>query len=149
MNAPAAHHRLLIPIDATEDWRCGVQDAIRMSRQGVSVEVCLLYIVAPIRCWEVRRFRTEQEIHRHFEERSLVFLEAASRPLREAGIPCTCLFREQAPVLGTLDLAEQFDCSEILMPAPHWLDAVCGSSLSHRLRNARRSIPIRLVRGYN
>ncbi len=83
-----AVHRLLIPVDAKEGSRRGVGYAINLARQAEDVEACLLYIVAPVRNWEVLRFRTEQEIHRHFQERSEVFLQEASAPLKAAGISC-------------------------------------------------------------
>jgi nucleotide-binding universal stress UspA family protein len=140
-----AVHRLLIPIDATEGSRRGVGYAIDLARQAEDVEACLLYIVAPVRNWEVLRFRTEQEIHRHFQERSEVFLEEASAPLRAAGIPCKTYFREQEPVFGILDLAEQLDCTEIVIPKPDWL-ALISSGIGRNLKSAQRSIPVVLVR---
>ena len=69
-----APQRLLIPIDATEASRRGVPYAIALARQVEPVEVCLLYVVAPVRDWEVLRFRTEQEIHQHFQSRAERFL---------------------------------------------------------------------------
>lgn len=139
-----APHRLLIPIDATDASRRGLPYAIELARQKARVEVCLLYVVAPVRDWEVLRFRTEQEIHQHFQSRAECFLEEASAPLKAAGIPCSTCFREQEPVFGILDLAEQLDCTAIVLPQPDWLD-FHGSSLVRRLRQARRPIPVILV----
>ena len=139
-----APHRLLIPIDATDASRRGLPYAIELARQKARVEVCLLYVVAPVRDWEVLRFRTEQEIHQHFQSRAECFLEEASAPLKAAGIPCSTCFREQEPVFGILDLAEQLDCTAIVLPQPDWLD-FHDSSLVRRLRQARRPIPVILV----
>ena len=108
-----APHRLLIPIDATEASRRGVAHAIALARQAERVEVCLLYVVAPVRDWEVLRFRTEQEIHQHFQSRAERFLEDASAQLKAAGIPCKACFREQEPVFGILDLAEWLDAHPV------------------------------------
>lgn len=139
-----APHRLLIPIDATEASRRGVAHAIALARQAERVEVCLLYVVAPVRDWEVLRFRTEQEIHQHFQSRAERFLEDASAPLKAAGILCKACFREQEPVFGILDLAEQLECTAIVLPRPDWLD-FRGNSLVRRLRQARRPTPLILV----
>ena len=140
-----AVHRILIPIDATEESHRGVGYAIDLARQAEDVEACLLYIVAPVRNREVLRFRTEQEIHRHFQDRSEIFLEEASAPLRAAGIPCKTYFREQEPVFGILDLAEQLDCTEIVIPKPDWR-ALISSGIGRKLKSAQRSIPVVLVR---
>lgn len=144
---PAGHarHRLLIPIDATAASKWGIAHALRTHREAGPVAVCLLYIVAPVHHWTVRRFRTEPEIHRHFETRSRVFLEEAAQPLRDAGIVCRCVFREAPPVPGILDLAEQLGCTAIVMPEPGWPDML-GRSLARRLQRARRDIPVTLVR---
>ena len=139
-----APQRLLIPIDATEASRRGVPYAIALARQVEPVEVCLLYVVAPVRDWEVLRFRTEQEIHQHFQSRAERFLEDASAPLKAAGILCKACFREQEPVFGILDLAEQLECTAIVLPRPDWLD-FRGNSLVRRLRQARRPTPLILV----
>lgn len=139
-----APHRLLIPIDATEASRRGVAHAIALARQAERVDVCLLYVVAPVRDWEVLRFRTEQEIHQHFQSRAERFLEDASAPLKAAGILCKACFREQEPVFGILDLAEQLECTAIVLPRPDWLD-FRGNSLVRRLRQARRPTPLILV----
>ena len=139
-----APHRLLIPIDATEASRRGVAHAIALARQAERVEVCLLYVVAPVRDSEVLHFRTEQEIHQHFQSRAERFLEDASAPLKAAGILCKACFREQEPVFGILDLAEQLECTAIVLPRPDWLD-FRGNSLVRRLRQARRPTPLILV----
>lgn len=65
--------KLLIPIDATEESRWAIHYAIRRARAGTSVEVYLLYIVEPVKNWEVLRFHTEQEVRQRFEERSAFF----------------------------------------------------------------------------
>jgi len=140
-----AVHRLLIPVDAKEGSRRGVGYAINLARQAEDVEACLLYIVAPVRNWEVLRFRTEQEIHRHFQERSEVFLQEASAPLKAAGISCKTYFREQEPVFGILDLAEQLDCTAIVIPKPDWLERI-SSGMGRNLKSAQRSIPVVQVR---
>lgn len=140
-----ALHRLLIPIDATEESRRSVGYAIDLARQPERVEACLLCIVEPVRDWEVLRFRTEQEVHRYFEERSEIFLEEASAPLKAAGISCKTYFLEQEPVFGILDLAEQLDCTEIVIPKPDWRGFL-SSGLGRKLKGAQRSIPVVLVR---
>lgn len=140
-----ARHRLLIPIDAAAASKWGIAHALRIHREAGPVAVYLLYIFAPVRHWKVRRFRTEQEIHRHYEARSRVFLEEAAQPLRDAGIVCRSLFREAPPVPGILDLAEQLGCTGIVVPDPGWSDLL-GRSLARRLQRARRGIPITLAR---
>lgn len=145
MTGEQARHRLLIPIDATGDARRGIGYAIHLARRSEAVEAFLLHIVPPVRKREVLRSRREQEIQRHVQTQSGAILDKAAAPLRAAGIPCKTCFRETEPVFGILDLAEQFDCTMIVIPKPDWLTRVTRG-IARDLRNAQRSIPVVLIR---
>lgn len=138
--------RLLIPIDATDESRWGLRHAIRRAEQGAPVEVCLLCVAEPVRNWEVLRFYTEEEVRRHFQERSAIFLEEAAQALRAAGIPCQALFREADDTArAVVDLAEQLECSEIVVPRTLCLGLFpCG--LAHRLVRRHGAIPVTQTR---
>lgn len=136
--------RLLVPIDATEESRWGLQYALRLARSGPQVEVCLLFVAEPVRSWEVLRFYTEDEVRKHFQERSAVFLEEAAKPLREAGIACRTYFREADPVGGVIDMAEELNCSEIVVPRIHWF-GLFPSGLGRKLINRHCAIPVTLI----
>lgn len=140
-----ALQRLLIPVDTVENSRQGVSYAIDVARSGVTVEACLLYIAAPARNWEALRFRTDQDLHGYMQDRSSVVLEEAATHLRAAGIPYKSYFRETEPVFGILDLAEQLDCTGIVVPKPDWR-ALITKGIGRSLKAAQRSIPILLVR---
>lgn len=136
--------RLLIPIDATEESRWGVRYAVRLAAGGVRVEACLLYVAEPVRSWEVLRFYTEDEIRRHFQARSEVFLEEAATPLRDAGISCASYFREADAVDGVVAAAEELNCSEIVVPQTLWL-GLFPSGLGARLIHRHCPIPVVLT----
>lgn len=143
-DTPNAVTKLLIPIDATDESRWGLQYALRRAKAGTALEVYLLYIAEPVRNWEVLRFYTEDEVRKHFQERSAVFLEAAALVLREAGIPCRTYFREANAVTGVIDMAEELNCSEIVVPRTHCFGLfLCG--LGRQLLVRRCAIPVVLT----
>lgn len=117
---------------------------IELARRGAVVEVCLLYVVPPAHNGEVLRLKTDQEIRSPIQERMRIVLEAAAAPLQAAGIPCRSYFLETEPVFGILDLAEQLDCTTIVVPKPDWLARITHG-LSCSLKSAQRSIPVVLV----
>lgn len=111
--------RLLIPVDATERSRWGLQYALRLHRKGVPLQVSLLFVAEPVDALEVLRFRTHDEIARFQAESGRNILEDAAQPLTLAGIPCERIYREGDIVFQILDVAEQLSCDEIVLPLPH------------------------------
>ena len=138
-------HRLLIPIEANGTFRRSINFAIDLARQSDALEACLLHIVEPVRSWEILRLKTEEDANAQAISRSELFLEAAASHLRTAGIPCKTYFRETEPIFGILDLAEQLDCTGIVVPKPDWL-ANITNRFARSLKNAQRSIPVIVVR---
>lgn len=136
--------RLLIPVDASNESRWGIHYALRLVREGARVEACLLYLAEPVRSWEVLRFYTEDEVRHHFQQRSAIFLEEAAQPLRDAGVACPTYFREADAVGGVIDMAEELNCSEIVVPRIHWL-GVFPSGLGPKLIGRHCAIPVTLV----
>jgi len=110
--------RILVPINANDDSRWGVQYALRRHREGIQVEVILLNIGESINQWQVLRFRTQQEVGQFQSERAQAFIEEATKPLADENIPCRGLFKQGDVVFSILDAAEEFDCDEIAMPVP-------------------------------
>lgn len=143
--APGSRLKLLIPIDAGVESGWGLRYAIERGRAGAAVEVCLLYVAEPVRNWEVLRFYTEAEVRQYFQERSGIFLDAAANALREAGIPCQRYFREADAVAGIIDLAEELNCSEIVVPSSYCL-GLFPAGLGRRLRQRHGTVPLTLVR---
>lgn len=137
--------RLLIPVDATPETLWAVRYALRRAQEGRAVETCLLYVAEPVRSWEVLKFRTEQEVRQHFQQRAAIFLRDAAVPLEAAGVAHTEHFREADAVFGILDVAEELDCSEIVLPMPGWR-VLYPHAIGYRLQRAARSIPVTLVR---
>jgi hypothetical protein len=136
--------RLLIPIDASEATQWPLRYAMRLARAGEPIEVCLLYVMEPVRDWEVLKYRTEEEVRRHFQVRSKIFLDEAITQLGEAGIAAQAYFRECDLVFGILDMAEELQCSEIAAPKSEWF-GLLSSGVGRRLSKAKRSIPVTLV----
>jgi len=114
----AAALRVLVPIDATDRSRWGVQHALRLQREGAEVEVILLHVGEPVTQWQVLRFRTEREIARFQSERARFMIDEAGVPLALAGIRFSGVFRQGNLPDSILDTAEQMACDRIVMPLP-------------------------------
>ena len=135
--------RILVPINANEDSRWGVRYALRRSRQGKDVEVILLNVGEPVVAWEVLRFRTQQEIVEFQSARAQAFIDDAAAPLAAAGIPHRGVFKQGEVVFSILDAAEELDCDEIVMPAPHTgLSSMFSRDLVAAAIKRRRDIPV-------
>ena len=145
-NSSTRIRRLLVPINALEDSRWGVQYALRLHQEGIQVEVILLNVGEPITQWQVLRFRTQQEIAQFQSERAQAFIEEASQPLDAAGIQCRGVFRQGELVFSILDVAEALDCDEIIMPTPcrGILDFFSCDTVS-AVRKQQRGIPVVIV----
>lgn len=136
--------RLLIPIDATDQSRWGLKYASRLASSGTQLEVNLLFVAEPVRRWEVLRFYTEAEVAQHFHQRAVIFLEQAEAELIERGVSCRSFFREADSVGGVIDVAEELNCSEIVVPKIEWL-GIFSSGLGQKLMNRRCNIPVKLI----
>ena len=110
--------RLLVPINANETSRWGVQYALQKHREGKGVEVILLNVGEPIHQWEVLRFRTQQEIEDFQTERAQAFFEETAQTLLAEDIPCRGFFRHGDITFSILDIAEEMGCNEIVLPVP-------------------------------
>ena len=138
--------RLLVPINASEDSRWGLQYALRRQRQGAQLEVILLNVGEPITQWEVLRFRTQQEIEQFQSERAQAFIDEASQPLVASNIPCRGIFKQGKLVFSILDTAEELDCDEIVMPVSQsWLASLFSCDVVGSVQHQQRSIPVVMV----
>ena len=133
--------KLLIPIDANDESRWGVQYALALSHSVPGVQVCLLWVNEPMRSWEVLSFHTAAEVKDFFAQRSSVFLEEAARDLRAAGLAFELHQREGETVRSIIDFAEAQGCSAIVVPQR----CCCGllpCGLAHRLRRGKGKVPV-------
>lgn len=110
--------RLLVPVDATERSRWGLQYALRLQRKSVPLQVFLLFVAAPLTRTEGLRFGTHDEITRFQTESGRGILEDAARPLAEVGIAYEQVFREGDIAFHILDVATRMGCDEIVLPEP-------------------------------
>jgi hypothetical protein len=149
LEARAAARRLLIPVDATERSRWGLRYAQARHRAGEHVDAALLYVAEPITNWQVLRFRTQEEVARLQSERGQFLLEDAALALRQAGIPHQTVFREGEPTFHMLDVAEQLDCNEIVLPEPPpRLLALLSRDRVRDVLRQQRHIPVVTVNEY-
>ncbi|MCL4723826.1 MAG: universal stress protein [Rhodocyclaceae bacterium] len=135
--------KLLLPVDATERSRWGINYARRRKRSGHEDSVFLLFVSEPVTSWEVLRFRTQEEV-RHFQsEHGQYLLEDAAQPLAEAGIPVHMNYREGSIVFQILDIAEQLDCDEIVLPVPRarW-SSLFSTDVVREVVRLKRGIPV-------
>ena len=111
--------KLLLPIDATERSRWGINYAIGRKQSGRDVAVSLLLVAEPVTNWEVLRFLSQEKVRRFQAERGNYLLEDAAQSLRQAGIPAQMNYREGDIAFQILDVAEQLECDEIVLPIPY------------------------------
>jgi nucleotide-binding universal stress UspA family protein len=138
--------RILVPINATEESRWGIEYALRQHRKGKHLEVVLLNVGEPITQWQVLRFRTQQEIEQFQAERAQAFIEDASQPLAENHITSRGVFKQGDLVFSILDAAEELDCDEIAMPAPHrGISSIFSNNIALSVRRQQRDIPVVFV----
>jgi nucleotide-binding universal stress UspA family protein len=138
--------RILLPINAKDDSRWGIQYAVRRQREGARLEVVLLHVGEPVTQWEVLRFRTEQEIAQFQSERAQAFIEEARQPLAAQDISWRGLFKQGELAFAILDTAEELECDEIVMPAATtWLPSLFSRAVAGAVARAQRGIPVVLV----
>lgn len=138
--------KLLLPIDATERSRWGINYAIWRKQSGRDVAVSILFVAEPVTGWEVLRFLSQEEVRRFQAERGNYLLEDAAQPLRQAGIPAQMNYREGDIVFQILDVAEQLECDEIALPMPYprWA-RLFSLDIVRELTRRQRSVPITTV----
>lgn len=138
--------RILVPVNANEDSRWGVQYALRQHHEGRELEVVFLNVGELITQWEVLRFRTQVEISQFQSERAQAFIEEASAPLTAENILCRGYFKQGNVVFSILDTAEELACDEIVMPKPsgcllQWL----SNNVSLTAKRQERAVPVVFV----
>lgn len=111
--------RMMIPVNANDDSRWGVQHALQCQRRGEAVEAVLLHVAEPVDAWQVLRCLTRAEVAACQAARASAFIESAAEPLRAANIPCRSVFKQGATVQTILATATELDCAEIVVPPPH------------------------------
>ena len=138
--------KLLLPIDATERSRWGINYAIGCRQSGRDLAVSLLFVAEPVMGWEVLRFLSQEEVRRFQAERGNYLLEDAAQPLRQAGIPAQMNYREGDIVFQILDVAEQLECDEIVLPIPHMRWArLLSLDIVREVTRRQRSVPVTTV----
>ncbi|MBS1229367.1 MAG: hypothetical protein H6R17_2644 [Proteobacteria bacterium] len=138
--------RLLVPINANQDSRWGIQYALRRHQKGTLLEVVLLNVGEPITQWEVLRFRTQQEIEQFQSERAQAFIEEASQLLEASNIPFRGVFKQGKLVFSILDTAEELDCDEIVLPTSKtWLSSLFSCDIVSTVVRQQRGVPVVLV----
>jgi hypothetical protein len=144
--ADAALKRMLLPMDASGRSRWAIRYALARHQGGEPVDATLLVVGEPVTDWQVLRFRTHEEVARFQAERARYLMEEAAQPLVRSGIPCRTLFREGDLAFEILDAAEQFDCTEIVLPAPPpRLLALLSRDTVREVLRRKRGVPVVLV----
>lgn len=139
----ARTRRLLLPINACEDSRWSLHYARQLHESGTPVEAILLNVGEPITQWEVLRFRTQQEIAEFQAARAQSFIDDASEQLQDAGIPWRGVYRHGELVFSILDVAEELDCDEVVMPSHgKCLSSIFCQQTASRVRQQQRQVPV-------
>ena len=141
--------KLLLPIDATERSRWGINYAIGRKQSGHDVAVSLLLVAEPVTNWEVLRFFSEERVRRFQAERGNYLLGDAAQPLRQAGIAAQMNYREGDIVFQILDVAEQLECDEIVLPMPYprW-GRLLSLDIVREVTRRQRSVPVTTVNSH-
>lgn len=138
--------KLLLPVDATERSRWGINYAIARKQSGRDVAVSLLYVAEPVTSWQVLRFLKQEEVRRFQAERGNYLLQDAAQPLEQAGIPAQMNYREGDIVFEILDVAEQLGCDEIVLPMPYsrWT-RLFSLDVVREVTRRQRSVPVTTI----
>jgi nucleotide-binding universal stress UspA family protein len=146
---PAGTLKLLLPVDATERSRWGINYAIWRKQSGRDVAVSLLFVTEPVTSWQVLRFLTQEEVRRFQAERGNYLLEDAAQRLEQAGIPAQMNYREGDIVFQILDVAEQLECDEIVLPIPYprWA-RLFSLDIVREIARRQRSVPVITVNAH-
>ena len=141
--------RLLLPIDATERSRWGINYAISRKRSGHDVAVSLLFVAEPVTSWQVLRFLSQEKVRRFQADRGNYLLKDAAQPLEQAGIPVQMNYREGDIVFEILDVAEQLECDEIVLPIPYprWA-RLFSLDVVWQVTRRQRSVPVTTVNSH-
>lgn len=135
--------RLLVPVDATADWRNAIQYVRARMREGRNVDVRLLHVTEPVEDWQALRFPTEQEIADHQTGRGELLLQDAARAFASVGATQRSYCRQGDFVFLILDLAEELSCDAIILPIPPALWRALGvGRVARSVRRRERAIPV-------
>lgn len=135
--------KLLVPIDATERSRWGIQYAKQCWASGRDVEVVLLAVAEPITSWQVLRFLSQERVRLLQAERARYLLEDAAQALRKDGVAVQMHYKEGDIAFEILDAAEQLECDEIVLPAPYptW-KRLFAPDIVPEVLAGQRSVPV-------
>ena len=135
------HRHLLVPIKLSGQAAHAASYARKLRRQGISVQVSLLH-VAP----GGESFREYDASNRppDDEYRARLLLTEAAALIVSENIAIGSLVRYGDIVFTILDVAEQLDCHEIVMPAAASLfrPVFMFDGIGARLARRQRSVPI-------
>jgi hypothetical protein len=119
---PPRMHRLLIPVKDANRALSAVMYAIRLRAEARDVSVCLLHVEESPTQWPALLGGTRIVGARRLRTDSL--FRPALHLLDGLDIEFAAYVRSGPVVFTILDVAEELDCNEIVVPAP-------GSALSH------------------
>lgn len=138
--ASHAEHRLLVPVKNGSDARRAITYAIRRRAEGCGVSVCLLHVEEQAESKNGEKFWSWKNplgktLHRK------IFTPAMGM-LSGLDIEVAAYVRYGAVVFTILDTAEELDCHEIVIPAPHagvlrWLSRNVVTALLTRQRSVQ------------
>ncbi|MEO8132551.1 MAG: universal stress protein [Betaproteobacteria bacterium] len=138
--------KLLLPIVATPRSLWGLAYAIRRRDAGQHVSALLLFVGEPVVDLHVLRFKTQEDMRRLRTLHGNSVLDDAAETLANAGISAAASYREGDIAFQILDVAEQVQCHEIVLPAPHprWARLLSRDVVRDVLRQ-QRGIPVTTV----
>lgn len=144
-SAGTARQRLLIPIDSREECSWSIRYALRQVAAREKIEVLLVFFLPPASHNDLLRFRGEQQDAEQLQRRANIFLEEAAVHLMVAGVPCRQFVRDAAPAQGIQDFAEEWACTEVVLPNFYRSDLFSGS-LRRRLNQLEGLLRVTWVR---
>ena len=138
--------RLLIPVNAEEDSRWGIQYALNRHLEGTELEIILLNVGEPVSQWQVLRFRTQEEVSQFQSESAQAFIEDAATLLESENIPYRGVFKQGDVVFSILDTAEELECDEIVLPVHQkGLQNIFSRGVTSAIQRNQRDIPVVFV----
>lgn len=134
---PNLEARILVVLRGFDDADRICEYVCLRAKSDPGLSVSLLFLVPLIRDWHVLQFRTEAEVRRHLWKRGEAILADAAGMLRKRDISTSVLIRDSVQIDDAFSVAEEANCSEIVIRLPPWHERLFGCDELHLKRAAR------------
>lgn len=136
--------KVLAPIKAPAEVLHGARYASRLMDKGRQVTVCMLYVAKRMGSQTTNTTAPVMGHSEAVEENARALLNEATALLVAHGIPHSSIVRWGDVAFTILDVAEELQCNEILLPPrrPRFWPRLFSKGIAERLVAAQRNVPL-------